>query len=252
MNELKLADHIATKFDLTPLMLFKGSRPEIILKYWNFSYAMLLDESNSFSAATKLHNEAEVGHFCGLHCASLKSMMIKNFFGRMRASKKLTDQVPGLTEYVEWLHPIRCFLEPVPKIARIKSHPERVAHWRTIEWISEKKKSRLWKPPERQLVYPYFSPCSHVHHANDTSLVARVHGMVPKGIPAEIKGDLCQDLLVGVLSGDFTVDNIPDQIARYLRAARKFMPDQPRHVSFDAAFGNGDDRTMHDVFSDNG
>lgn len=222
--------------DLLPLFLFRGTKSSCIKRNWNFSVAMMLSEVSSFSDGVKLSRIGETAHMCGKH-GLFERHPLKSFFSRMWYHPKVTDRIPGMTEYVRWLLP-----KPYPLIA-VPLVKKRM-HWRDAPWHEyEKKAPRMWRPPSHDLhvCYPF---CGN---ADSDSLVSRVHSMVPKGISADIRGDLCQDLLVSVLSGGLALENVPDAIAKHLRHARKFLPASSRILSLDAPLYGDTDRTMHDM-----
>lgn len=236
-NLTKLQEEIIRPVDeLKLLFQFKGTRPHVIKRNWNFAVAMLLSEVEDFSDGVKLSKVGETAHLCGKH-GHFESHQIYCFFSRLRRYPQVTDRIQGMTEYVKELHPHECILDHVPLVA--KRFHYRNAPWRTVA----KKPVKQWSSSSdvKHICYP-FTACAH-----SDSLVGRVHGMVPKGIPQEIRGDLCQDLMVAVLSGDLEVENVPDAIEKYLRAARKFLPSASRVLSLDAPLYGDTERTMHET-----
>lgn len=256
MNLEKLKEHIGLpdwERRLVPLFLFKGSKPYFIRASFNCAYAMYLSECESFHDGIKLLNKGaeyfhkkdgktrwhhelggptEISHLCGRH-GNLQHSMLRSIFERLRSDGgiKLTDSLDkGFSEYIEWLYPGTCILQPVP-LGTLDYREGVTAWWR--EKIARKHKPR---EPRVELQYPYIQKPTAEHQ-----LLLDVHHAIPAGIPHELRADLCQDLIVAVLSGETTVENIPDVIASYAKQARKILPDRWRTVSLNAVLPGTDD-----------
>lgn len=248
---------------LLPLFMFRGaSRPQRIHALWNIAYAMYLREVESFGDAIKTFNTLnvrdykgkprtfwdgppnEVAHFCGLH-AHLQHTGLHSIFGRLRSAPALTDSVDkGFTEYVEWLHPYPCVLIPVGQQSD-DTRTRGLAWWRTPRPLMKRRRK-----PKEAAWYMKDAPSMPAWHRNtgsaDAALMQHIHRIVPAGLSAEMRGDLCQDLLVAVLSGETSVANLPEMMNRYARVARKMLPDLWKTVSLDAVIHGTDGLTMMD------
>lgn len=234
----KLAEELLRpEKELHPLLLFRGITPVAMRRHYNFAYAMFLAQAPTVWDSTKLSKNHHLTHLCGFHSAVNRGSVL-TMFQRLRGCPEVTNRITGFTEYVEWVNPDPCYLHRVPKTGRCDA-AHKLPYWR----MPEKSGPRMWRPPanEMHVCYPFCGT------SDSGSLVSRVHAMVPKGIPHEIRGDLCQDLLVAVLSGDLTIENVPDAVAKHLRQARKFLPASSRILSLDAPLFGDTDRTMHDT-----
>lgn len=229
IDSSKLQEHIALpdwEKSLLPLFLFRGSQPYRLRALWNIAYAMYLAEADSvFDGQRVLVPDEDHGKLCGiLNPPTLNGL--RGIFGRLRGCKALSDSVSkAFTEYIEYIHPAQCIYTPVPYEAE---RADRKAWWRGVKRPDRK----LFKLPEaksHERAYPYVQS-----KTPEQELVAEIYALVPKSIPIEIRGDLCQDLIVGVLSGETTVANIPNVIAKYAAKARKIMPDRWKTISIDA------------------
>jgi hypothetical protein len=240
----KLNEHIAMEQwekRLTPLFLFKGTDPYRIRALWNIAYGMYLRECDSYGYGARTIGVGDTGHLCGVHSMP-QGLSMRSIFGRLRGCRGLTDSVSkAFTEYVEWLHPAPCVFERVP----LEVKRGAVAWWR----VPAPKATKVWRPPTEKVeehVYPFVNRQPTSEH----QLLLDIHAKIPKGFPHDIRGDLCQDLVVAVLSGETTVDNIPDVIAKYARNARKFLPDRWKNVSIDEPIPGTDGLRLEDILSD--
>lgn len=245
IDTTKLTEHIAMpdwERRLTPLFLFKGSRPNRIRTLWNVAYAMYLAEMPTYGTAVRDLSKTDDAHLCGLH-AALQHQGLRGIFGRMRACKPLTDSVSkAFTEYVEWVHPSQCVYQPVPLVSR---DPYRFGWWRKAPEKAKKK----WRMPEarsHEVPYPFVRNAQTKEH----ELLMAVHKMIPRGVSHHIRGDLCQDMLVAVLSGELKLENVPDHIAAFRKQANKFNPERGGIVSIDAHICGLDDVTLLDRITD--
>lgn len=253
----KLNEHIAMEqWDkrLLPLFLFKGTKPYRIRALWNIAYGMFLKECDNYGYGGLLIGAGDTGHLCGVHRPPA-SMQLRSIFGRLRGCKDLTDSISkAFTEYVEWIHPQPCVYVPVSLEAT--NFKEGVTAWWRVpapkpERVRKIKvpAKKVWRPPAEKVAdraYPYLIP----HQSAEAKMLLDIHALIPKGIPHDIKGDLCQDLVVAVLSGETTVENIPEVIAKYAREARKFLPDRWKHVSIDEPIPGTDGLRLEDILAD--
>lgn len=115
----------------------------------------------------------------------------------------------------------------------------------------EQMANALRQEPRQQLFYPYL-----VHNPRDddqsTRLLLRVHDAVPKNLPADIRADLCQDLLVAILSGDMEESELEESeleesVKSYLPKVRDMHPFKYGNISLDDMISEDDDRDRHSI-----
>jgi hypothetical protein len=253
---------------LLPLFMFRGAtKPQRIHTLWNVAYGMYLREAQSLGDGIKTFNSIrtferegrpratwdghpnDVGHFCGLH-APLQNFSLRSIFERLRGCPQLTDSVGrGFTEYVEWIHPASCILIPVMQVSKY-TRTKGLSWWRTPRPLMKRGRKPKIKAPVVKAPAWYMKDAPSFIPKNsrsvDVALMQHIHTIVPKGLPSDLKGDLCQDLLVAVLSGETSISNLPEMMNKYARTARKMMPDRWKTISLDAALPGGDDHTMMD------
>jgi hypothetical protein len=155
----------------------------------------------------------EVAHICGNHAKTIGSTALGFFFNRLRRSPKVCAMVPGLHDYVRSM-PVRWAFDLDECGA---NSPLRVKNSRVEKVL------RKAHPSPQSAFYPFVSP----NQRQDCELMARIHAAVPQSISGKIRGDLCQDLIVAVLAGDIRIENIGDEIPKYLKSAKHFFP---RHI----------------------
>lgn len=78
--------------------------------------------------------------------------------------------------------------------------------------------------------------------ASAQELLRSIEALLPNSLNAEQKGDLCQDLMLAVLSGELSSDvaEIKPRIREYVRRHYKIGANKFRDVSIDAPLGDSD------------
>lgn len=69
---------------------------------------------------------------------------------------------------------------------------------------------------------------------DDYALMKYVNEIVPRALPEHVRADVCQDILVDVVSGEISADQLKNKMKEYVRRAYKFMPSKFGAVSLDA------------------
>lgn len=83
---------------------------------------------------------------------------------------------------------------------------------------------------------------------SQNELFSAVDGVIGRGIDAHIREEVRSEMILAVLDGDITEAEITRETARAFVAAYHREAGTWGHRSFDATFGGGDRRTMHDTF----
>lgn len=93
------------------------------------------------------------------------------------------------------------------------------------------------RPRLAEQAWPYMPEKKAIDGA---ALVLAVNAAVPKTLPEQVRADVCQDLIVGVLSGDITESELKPHIQAYIR--KHFNTVEPKlfDISFDEPNKNGD------------
>jgi hypothetical protein len=76
------------------------------------------------------------------------------------------------------------------------------------------------------------------------SLIATVEHLVPKTLPFEKRADVCQEIVVAVLSGEVTMDEIKEKVRFYVRKIYKLSADKYKHRSLDHPITGDDGATL--------
>lgn len=82
------------------------------------------------------------------------------------------------------------------------------------------------------------------------SLVGEINALVPRNLPEQVRADVCQDLILGVLSGDFTLEMLKGQVRAYVRRHYRDIEADPfKGISFDQTLPGDGDQTFADIYS---
>lgn len=204
---------------LEPLCLYRGAMtPGSAHRYWNYALLMMAAEAETLADGMKLYGNAAFAQLCGPHKPPEK-YRLKVFFGRLWDNPDVTDNISGLTEYVKSLELGPSHLTPVPYV----SHDQYCAPWRVSDHPEYDPKAERPEYGIRAKYYPYL-----VHDPKKLddghALVLLANQLVPKVLPDQMRADVCQDLVEGILTGKVAVDDARDFVLRYIRDNFKLHP----------------------------
>lgn len=83
--------------------------------------------------------------------------------------------------------------------------------------------------------------------AKGDDLLLLVNGLVPRWLPPQLRGDVCQEIIVAVLGGELKQTDIPAQMKRFISGQRKAQESDYMAISLDAPRQDG--RSWHEVLS---
>lgn len=237
---------------LWPLLLYRGAMsPGHAHRLWNMTLLMMASEAPTLADGLKIANNPVFNQLCGPPKIPTK-ITLRSFFGRLWDNPDTTELIPGLTDYVRSLELGRSGLIPVD----LETHSARCAEWR-VSLHPEPKKAWEFKKERGapQLFYPYL-----VHDVSKPTegadLVKLVNQVVPSTIPEQWRADICQEMIVGLLSGDIKKDNINEHVAKYVSgqfAANPILYEHHmRRFSLDAPLRGDDEnhRSLNDLLHD--
>lgn len=77
------------------------------------------------------------------------------------------------------------------------------------------------------LRYPYMADSCFLD-----GLTEHVHSVISARIPEQFRGDVCQDVICAILSGELRIDDLKQSVSRFVTAERNLLR-PPRHRSID-------------------
>lgn len=129
---------------------------------------------------------------------------------------------------------------------RLKLSPSRQAFLR--QWNEGRKRLPKIIPIRTPLTESYpFIPESGRVKSDGLSMVLLVNGMVPRGLPEQLRGDVCQELIASVLLGEFTETEIPLHVKSIIARVRHQQEGHYMAISLDQPMRDG--RSWHDVLA---
>ncbi len=236
--------------DILPLVLFRGTmdigRAKALLNLvCAFMEAEVLKRRDAIKMSTK---GDDINHLCGLH-RPVSPIGLDGFVSRLLLCPDVVSRIPHMAEYLAELsqgfyaHP----MEPIPRYSiwarrRKWRYPYKGCKPRIINPFKEELRESLRQP--LPTFYPFIS--SKVTEEHDLLLV--VHNAVPKGLPAYHRDDICQDLLVAILDGSIRLENLPDEVSRFIKQAYKKFPTKYGPMSLEQPLTkDSDDFTLGDT-----
>lgn len=215
--------------EFVPMVRYRGAvsiqRTKALL-----SFVLSMKEANICTTAQicKVSKESrDLVHLEGLH-APLQNSTLYSIFSRLHYNPKFTESYSGLREYIHSVPGI-FFYEPT----RISwTSTDSLWSWRKV-----KKPERIWEQKPAPLFYPFAAPKSQA--VSECELLTAVHAVVPKGLPSQLRADICQELIVQILSGDVSFADIQDDPRHYVGELLKQHPGRYGPISLDSADEDG-------------
>lgn len=225
---------------LVPLCLYMGTRSfGRIHRWWNFSLAAMEQGAETLSDVAKLSHHPDFSHLCGT-TSKAPLLSVQGFFTRLRDNPKVTDNISGMTEWAEMLMPRQYHFQRVPLV----TFERRAAAWR-VYGGKPRLPSNL-REVEAPSCYPFIA---HDPKRPDegADLVALVNKAVPRGLPEEIRADICQDLICAILMGEFKREDLAGNLKDFIRAGKKMFADKWSFYPLDGIIPGTDGLTLADT-----
>jgi hypothetical protein len=124
--------------------------------------------------------------------------------------------------------------------------PVTVARWRSETGVICLA-PRKYVVPYGSIVYPFVI---HDGGKPEHDLLRKVNAAVPKHFDPETRADICQDLVVGILCGDFSEDDLGLPAKEMTRRVMQMFPTKYGPLSLDAEIAGTDGFTLMDTLSD--
>lgn len=220
-------------------VLFRMSHSrEYARALWNFTVAMMDAECDDLATAYEvISTSKDLTHLCGFHKLRFDACrwaQLRWFLTRVWQNQEMLSLKPQLKSYIEFLvenSKIRAGKYSRP-IGLIKSYGGRGwLPWRTEDWYADRYESRRRsRPAPLTEFWPYITGSPTDEH----DLLLAVDGLVPRFFPNDVRSDICQEMIVAILSGDTTLENLRDGRVNYINELLKQMPSKYGHLSLDA------------------
>ena len=225
---------------LLPLAMYRGSVSlGNVQRKWNFAIAMMHAEAENYGDGVKLSNNGDYPHLCE-PVTKVQHLTMRSFFSRLRLNPRVTDNIPHLTEYVKWVCPEGFGLTPVS----LYTSRTDAASWRIF-----RKSPKGPRVSPKEIFYPYVIHKPNHDDGGAYDMMVLVNNAVPKGLPDFLRADICQDLIVGLLSGEISKDELKGKVKGYTRKVFEMHPMKYGHLSLDAPLYSDSDRTLADIIS---
>lgn len=213
-----IVESLEREKDLRPLLLFRGQATEHRARTM-FALIRLLrdnDVPTPPDAVSLLEALPDERHRSGLHAKTLPSMSLTRWIARLKQAPAVFDIDRNLREYVEWVW------NSIPPRSRFLLAPISATAYRS---------RRAWRLVQKALgeptqLYPFITK----DRTADNAILAAVHSAVPKYLAEDIRADVCQDLIVSILTGEVSLDNLSEIVPQHLKAHRDMYGDRWANV----------------------
>lgn len=230
---------------LRPLLMYRGA---LTLgrahRLWNTIIAAMEQEATASDITQRLTANPDFSHLCGIERA-LAFSSLRSFCGRLTDNPKVMAEMPGLEEYLDWL------ILPYQRLGSLTRVSEIAPNRRSMGaggWRYYGPRPRVHPHKTSDITYPFLI---HDGGKPEHTLLRRVTAAV-RTHNLDLRADLCQDLIVGILAGEFAEDDLALPAREVAKRAAKLYPDKYRAVSLDEEiFGDGK-KTWLDSLADEG
>lgn len=211
-----------------PLLLYKGGvSMGRVQALWNFARALKAMNCTSISDAVKFSaTSPDANHLLGLH-ARLQNLAVRSWLSRLWQTPEVAELDPEMPDYLGDFaggHPERFYFEltRVPRYAIWKT----TRAWRINENTEGHRKARR---PIAANVWPFITNVP----ARSDDFLLEVDACVPKSLPEQVRQDVCQDLIVSVLSGEISLLELQGSVKRHVQEVFKQHPMKYGPLSLD-------------------
>lgn len=213
--------------DFLPLTQFMGARGVGANQaMWNVLLAMQTLELKTTAELHKLGIAShDTMHLCGRH-APVQRMSLQGLLSRIRSTEDtftLLKNDKHLSDYVRgFVSDNRLLLWTLTR-----TNVDVFDRERTRRFHAKYGKAKFSR------VCPAFWPFAPSDANEQHDLLEAIDRTVPKCLPESIRQDVCQDLVVSVLTGDITLDELQGSLPKHIKAVFKFHPTKYSHLSLD-------------------
>lgn len=235
---------------LTPLLYYRGAYTlGRAHRMYNFAVAAMLAECETAADMTqRLAHNPDYSHLLG-PAARPQLSTLRAFYGRLLDNPHIANETPGLLDFVRSTAPP--WTTRLDRLSRITHDPRVrwVGDWRIYVPRESERKPReprkfVLREKPADLVYPF---AIHDGGKPEHEMVRLVNDIVPKGLPPDMRADICQDLIVGMLTGHFTKGDLYKPMKQIMREVQAASPSKWGDWSLDAVVPGTDGLRLIDT-----
>lgn len=217
------------------LLMFHGGQVESRAAImYNLLASAKDSEVKTFAAITKASQLlTDPIHYCGIH-RTLDRFSLVGFCSRLWYSPDVLKMESDWRDYLIFL------FENSRAFPYFLNRVSNKSAWSHRTWRRQSIRRPTVAPVTEYYPFIVGTPTS------DHDLILAVDALVPKGIPSDARADICQDMLVSILTGEITLANLQDTTPRFVKRIYQDMPSKYGHLSLDAPliYGDGKSRTL--------
>lgn len=244
----RIQEHITQPYqedEFYPVLLYRGQADIGRAKtMYNYFAASMEQETKSISS---MHFRSEanrpgypVAHLTGSHAWVIGEKVLHHWGSRFLQHPELLARTPHLREYIEYLRDEGglklAHLSPIPRFSPHPATKYGIKPWRyQYQRIVSQPIAQFWP-----FVGEYTAP-----DLDGLDMLQAVDAVVPRSIPSQVREDLCQDLIVSLLTREFELHNLIDALPQFVKKAfRQYPIKYGNALSIDAKAAWSDDADM--------
>jgi hypothetical protein len=233
---------------LKPLVMYRGNMTlGRAHRLWNTMLSGMEHEATFSDITQRLVHNPDVSQLCGSE-SKVTGQYLTSFCIRLLDNPKVLGEIPGFHEYIDWMLP---FYKRHSAPQRVSETTYRVRNmgaggWRRLGKREQHLTGGNVKQTTKGIVYPFLI---HDGGKPEHILLRKVNAAVPKYLDPETRADICQDLMVGILCGDFSEDDLNLPAKEMTKRVQKMFPTKYGPLSLDAVMPGTDDFRLIDTLS---
>lgn len=132
-------------------------------------------------------------------------------------------------------------------LARAVARAQRDAERAIAKQLEAARRAAAKEERRQPLNYPFLI---HDGGTPEHALLKQVNAAVPQWLTPDMRADVCQDIIVGILSGDFDKDNLHLPVQEMLKRVQKMFPVKYGPLSLDALVPGTESLRLIDTISE--
>lgn len=208
-----IVESLEREKELRPLMLYQGGVTEHRTRSVFAMLRFLRDNDipKPLRAQEFLSSLPDERHKAGVHAKSIDSGGLIRWLCRLRENPSVYEIDKPLKDYIDWLWDNTASSLKYIRIRRISETAYRSRrNWRVIQSLG---------PPTE--FYPYLPKGMQM----ESDILAAVHAIVPGHLREDVRADVCQDLIVSLLTGEASLGRLDDYVMKHIQSHRAMYGD---------------------------
>lgn len=233
---------------LKPLVMYRGNLSlGDVHRMWNLLISAMEHEATVSDVTQRLQHNPDFSQLCGPE-GRRQAVSLYSFAGRVFDNPKVMAEVSGLRDFLEWMIPPYKRFGGLQRVSETTYRSDHMGAggWRRLGKREKHLTGGNVRQTTNEIVYPFLI---HDGGKPEHILLRKVNAAVPKYLDPDLRADICQDLMVGILCGDFSPDDLNLPAKEMTKRVKQMFPTKYGPLSLDAVMPGTDDFRLIDTIS---